>query len=363
MPSKLFAAVAAVVVTLAVAAPAAHADGSARAAHGPSANVAALQVALRALHHYNGPIDGIKGPQTRRGIRRFQRAHNLAVDGIAGPRTRRALGRRGRPSLGRRVMKRGHRGWDVAALQFLLTRRGFRTSIDGGFGSATDATVRSFQRSRGLTADGLAGRATIRAVKRRRRAQRRSGGGAPTGPVRFLRPVNAPMTSGYGMRWGRMHRGLDYAAPAGTPVGAAGVGVTEFAGWNAGGFGYLVIVQHRLGYQTWYAHLSRVTSWRGERVSGGTRIGLVGSTGNSTGPHLHFEVRHNGVPINPLSMMLNRSLGGGLGEAPHGDDECGDGEGRSDETALRPDRTPPRGVPAGPGPAKYARAKLRDCEG
>jgi peptidoglycan hydrolase-like protein with peptidoglycan-binding domain len=354
MPSKLFAAlVAAIVVTLALAVPPAQAR---------SANVAALQVALRALHHYNGAIDGIKGPQTRRAVRRFQRAHRLDVDGIAGPRTRRALGRRGRPSLGSRVMKRGHRGWDVAALQFLLTRRGFRTSIDGGFGASTEAAVRRFQSSRGLTVDGLAGRATIRAAKRRGGgAVRQQSSGGPTGPVRFLRPVNASVSSGFGMRWGRMHHGLDFSVPAGTRVGAAGVGVTEFAGWNSGGYGYLVIVQHRLGYQTWYAHLSRVTSWRGERVSGGTRVGLVGSTGNSSGPHLHWEVRHNGVPVNPLPMLLNRSLPGGLGEAPHGDDECGDGEGRSDETALRPDRTPPRGAPAGPGPAEYARAKLRAC--
>jgi len=309
MPSKLFAAlVAAVVLTFAIAAPPAQAR---------SANVAALQVALRALHHYSGGIDGIKGPRTRRAVRSFQRAHRLDVDGIAGSRTRRALGRRGRPGLGSRVMKRGNRGWDVAALQFLLTRRGFRTSIDGGFGSSTEATVRRFQSSRGLTADGLAGRATIRAVKRLGGARRQSsGGGAPTGPVRFLRPVNAPVSSGFGMRWGRMHHGLDFSVPAGTRVGAAGVGVTEFAGWNSGGYGYLVIVQHRLGYQTWYAHLSRVTSWRGERVSGGTRIGLVGSTGHSTGPHLHWEVRLNGVPINPLSMLLASASLGKLQASP-----------------------------------------------
>src|SRR3954452_13095168 len=74
------------------------------AAHGPSANVAALQVALRALHRYHGGIDGMAGPGTKSAVRSFQRRHHLAVDGVAGPRTRRALGRRGKPMLGTRVM-------------------------------------------------------------------------------------------------------------------------------------------------------------------------------------------------------------------------------------------------------------------
>ena len=92
-------------------------------------------------------------------------------------------------------------------------------------------------------------------------------------------------------------------------MGAAGRGVTAFAGWNSGGYGNLVIVQHRLGFQTWYAHLSRVTTYPGEAVTGGTRIGYVGSTGHSTGPHLHFEVRQNGTPINPMPRLLGRAAG------------------------------------------------------
>src|SRR6266576_1518065 len=90
-----------------------------------SANTAALQVALKALHHYGGPIDGIRGTRTTHGLRVFQKAHHLTVDGIVGPRTRRALGKRGRPLLGQRAIRRGQRGWDVAELQFLLHRRGF----------------------------------------------------------------------------------------------------------------------------------------------------------------------------------------------------------------------------------------------
>src|SRR5436190_16499031 len=83
-----------------------------------SANTAALQVALKALHHYPGPIDGIRGRQTTHGLRVFQKAHHLTVDGIVGARTLHALGKRGRPPFGSRAMRRGDRGWDVAALQF-----------------------------------------------------------------------------------------------------------------------------------------------------------------------------------------------------------------------------------------------------
>ena len=89
------------------------------------ANVAALQVAMRGVNISPGGIDGIVGPQTRAAVRRFQARKGLAVDGIAGRQTRRALGRRGRPSLGHRPMRNGHRGWDVAGLQYLLRVRGF----------------------------------------------------------------------------------------------------------------------------------------------------------------------------------------------------------------------------------------------
>ena len=95
----------------------------------------------------------------------------------------------------------------------------------------------------------------------------------------------------------------DHQIAVSGPV-AAGVGTTVFAGYNSGGYGNLVVVQHRLGYTTWYAHMSRITSWAGEHVQGGTRLGYVGSTGHSTGPHLHFEVRLNNVPIDPMPYLL-----------------------------------------------------------
>src|SRR5204863_309322 len=111
---------------------------AAAAARG-SANVAALQVALRAVHRYGGGIDGVPGRRTRAAVRSFQRRHRLPADGVAGPRTRRALGRRGRPPLGSRIISRGSRGWDVAALQFMLRSRGYAVRVDGGYGASTAA--------------------------------------------------------------------------------------------------------------------------------------------------------------------------------------------------------------------------------
>jgi peptidoglycan hydrolase-like protein with peptidoglycan-binding domain len=263
------------------------------------ANVAALQSALKSLRLYSGYVDGIKGPLTRRGVVAFQRHRGLPVDGIAGPRTRRALGWRGRPPLGSRVMRIGSRGWDVAALQFLLQRAGHGPGrADGLFGPLTREAVRRAQRAAGIALDGLAGPVTIGTL--------RHGGEPPGDPVRFLRPVPGPIGDGFGAprSSGRRHQGLDFPVPYGTRVGAAGRGTTIYAAYNYGGYGNLVVIQHRLGFTTWYAHLSSITSWVGEQVVGGTRIGYVGSTGYSTGPHLHFEVRRYDTPIDPVPLLL-----------------------------------------------------------
>ena len=272
-----------------------------------SANVAALQAALRSLGYYGAAVDGVSGPLTRSAVLSFQRRRGLAVDGIAGPATRSALGRRGRPALGSRTMRRGMRGWDVAALQYLLARRGYPPgAIDGAFGPITGTAVRNYQSRAGLSVDELAGSATISSLRRGSRSG--SGTQTPSGPVRFLRPVPGPIGDGFGApRDGgrRLHSGIDFPVPFGTRVGAAGVGVTEFAGQNQGGYGNLVVIRHRLGFTTWYAHLSSITTYVGESVSGGTRIGYVGSTGNSTGPHLHFEARLFGTPIDPLPYLLS----------------------------------------------------------
>jgi peptidoglycan hydrolase-like protein with peptidoglycan-binding domain len=289
-----------VVFVLAVAsAPAAHARSS-------NANTAALQVALKALHHYNGGIDGIAGARTKRAVRRFQRSRRLPADGVAGPRTRQALGDRGRPLLGKRILQRGSHGWDVAALQFMLRRRGFSPgSVDGGFGGGTEGAVKRLQAARGLTADGRVGSQTLRALRSGHRNVSTPSATTPVGAVRFLRPVNAPMGDGFGWVSGRNHTGIDFPAPSGTAVGAAGRGTVKFVGWNSGGYGNLIVIEHRLGYETWYAHLSGFGVSAGATVAGGVQIGTVGSTGRSTGPHLHWEVRKDGVPINPAPYLLS----------------------------------------------------------
>lgn len=119
------------------------------------------------------------------------------------------------------------------------------------------------------------------------------GGGGGGGPVRGI------LTSAYGPRGGRMHRGVDIAAPTGTSVGSSGSGRVISAGWQDG-YGNVVVVDHGGGRSTVYAHLSRIDVRDGDAISSGQRVGAVGSTGRSTGPHLHYEVRVNGQAVNPM---------------------------------------------------------------
>jgi murein DD-endopeptidase MepM/ murein hydrolase activator NlpD len=114
-------------------------------------------------------------------------------------------------------------------------------------------------------------------------------------------PVSGPVVSPFGMRWGRMHEGIDISAPTGTGIRAAASGTIIFAGWM-GGYGNLTIIDHGNGLATAYAHQSAIYVGGGS-VSQGTVIGAVGSTGHSTGPHLHFEVRVNGSAVDPLGYL------------------------------------------------------------
>jgi murein DD-endopeptidase MepM/ murein hydrolase activator NlpD len=274
------------------------------AADASPAKVAALQSALQALRLYDGYVDGIEGPLTRRAILALQRRRGIAVDGIFGPQTRRALGWRGRPGLGSRAMRNGDKGWDVAALQYLLQRAGHGPGrADGLFGPLTEAAVRRAQEAAGIGVDGIAGPETLRALRGGSSSEGNSS--APSGPVRFLRPVPGPIGDPFGApRNGYTHTGVDFPEPEGTPIAAAGVGTVIYAAYNGGGYGNLVVIQHRLGYTSWYGHMSRITAYVGEDVVGGTRIGYVGQTGDATGPHLHFEVRHYDTPINPVPLLL-----------------------------------------------------------
>ncbi len=115
----------------------------------------------------------------------------------------------------------------------------------------------------------------------------------------FIWPVAGAVTSEYGPRWGSFHPGIDIAGPDGTPIAAAKKGVVIYAAFNDGGYGNYVIIDHGDGFVTAYAHQSRLAVRQGQTVSQGQVIGYEGSTGFSTGPHLHFEVRSNGSAQNP----------------------------------------------------------------
>ncbi len=117
----------------------------------------------------------------------------------------------------------------------------------------------------------------------------------------FSIPVksNFRYTSGFGPRWGRMHNGTDFAGPIGTPIYATADGVVTHSGW-ASGYGRLIKIRHDFGIETRYAHLNSMDVQVGQRVSRGERIGAMGNSGRSTGPHLHYEVRVGGNPVNPM---------------------------------------------------------------
>ena len=115
-------------------------------------------------------------------------------------------------------------------------------------------------------------------------------------------PVSGPVTSGFGIRWGRMHEGIDIAVAEGTPVRAAAAGTVIYAGWM-GGYGNLVVVDHGNGLSTAYAHKSSLGVGVGQSVAAGEVVSYSGNTGNSTGPHVHFEVRVNGAAVDPLGYL------------------------------------------------------------
>ena len=133
-------------------------------------------------------------------------------------------------------------------------------------------------------------------------AAQQSAGSTGTGQpsaAGFIWPCDGVVVSGFGLRWGRMHEGVDIGCAYGTPNRAAASGTVIYSGWH-GGYGNLVVVDHGNGLSTAYAHASSLLVGIGQSVSQGDTVSLVGSTGNSSGPHLHFEVRVNGQAVDPL---------------------------------------------------------------
>lgn len=131
-----------------------------------------------------------------------------------------------------------------------------------------------------------------------------SGGKATLG-ISLIRPVSGTITSRFGVRSNirsSSHTGLDIAAPTGTPVKAAASGTVTFSGWK-GSYGYMIVISHGNGVQTYYGHCSKLYAKNGQKVSQGDVVASVGSTGNSTGPHLHLEIRVNGTAYNPQNYI------------------------------------------------------------
>jgi len=262
--------------------------GTAHAGAPGSADVAALQVGLTGLGLYDDDVDGFAGQKTLAALRRLQGATSpLASE------TRAALGTFGAAQLGGRPLVLGCSGWDVASLQWLLAWHGFPSGqLDGTLGDRTLAALLRFQRWAGIDAVGVAGPQTVAALREP----------PPVSPIKLVRPIDASPDDGFGPRANRFHAGVDYPAPMGTTVWAAGDGVVSFTG-PADGFGTLVVVQHSSGVTTFYGHLSKTLVTVGKRVSRGAPIGLVGMTGDATGPHLHFEVRVRDASVDPATAI------------------------------------------------------------
>ena len=149
--------------------------------------------------------------------------------------------------------------------------------------------------------------AALEAASAQVTGQLRGASGAPAGPIKqgssgFIWPVNGPVVSPFGMRWGRLHAGVDIAVPSGTPIRAAAAGRVAIAGW-VGGYGNYTCIQHGGGIATCYAHQASIGVSVGQSVSQGQVIGSSDCTGHCLGPHVHFEVRINGTPVDPMGYL------------------------------------------------------------
>jgi murein DD-endopeptidase MepM/ murein hydrolase activator NlpD len=250
----------------------------------------------------------------------------------------------------------GSQGDVVAQVQRALGIR-----ADAIFGQETDAAVRRFQLASGLRVDGIVGPITWGALFAKARyapaaasapgharpaiggpsaprglARKLASAGAPVGgntvstqPTQLVTdqnvsvtgcgsgqitaPVKGTVTSPFGD--GRNHQGIDIAAPSGTAVHAAACGVTTVRGQQSG-YGNIVCIEHTSRFTTCYAHLSAFSTTQGERVQQGEVIGYVGCTGNCTGPHLHFETRVDGTPVNPQTYLSGASIPGASTQQP-----------------------------------------------
>ena len=189
-----------------------------------------------------------------------------------------------------------------AARDRLAAERDRLASVESLSQSALASTRESraddVREAESLAAESAALAATIRGAQERAGS---TGSGQPSS-AGLIWPCDGAVVSGFGMRWGRMHEGIDIACAAGTPNRAAAAGTVIYAGWM-GGYGNLVVIDHGNGLSTAYGHASSLAVSVGQTVSQGQTVSYVGATGHATGPHLHFEVRVNGTAVDPLAYL------------------------------------------------------------
>lgn len=270
--------------------------------------VKALQDNLVALGHMTraeqrtGP--GIFGRRTEDALQEFQRANNLPPNGLYDQATQKAMSQ-----IFAHDVRRGERGKVVEGLQERLVELGYLTEAQrrtgpGIFGSQTEAALKNFQREHQIEATGVLGPHTYRTLQTAELRGPQGNGSTPSG-----RPVDAPITSRFGWRTDpftgarKLHGGIDFGAREGTRVSSTAGGRVVFAGFNNGGFGNLVIVDHGNGYRTYYAHMSQINVREGQTIADAQKVGEVGSTGRSTAPHLHYEVRRNNEQVDPFPFL------------------------------------------------------------
>ena len=246
-------------------------------------NVVSAQYLLR-QHGQNIAADGAFGPLTESAVRAFQQSRGLAVDGIIGPQTWGAL---------IVTVRQGSTGEAVKAAQNALNKHGFGLAVDGDFGPATDSATRTFQSRNGLTVDGVIGPQTWQTVI----GLGGGGGGAFSLPL----PRSALPRSEYDDPH-HDYPAIDLPVGTGTPAYAVRSGVANRVNDSSCGLGYRLSGDDGAVYI--YCHFSAYGPASGTRVSAGTRLGSTGSTGNSTGPHLHFGIRTGTTNRCPQRFLL-----------------------------------------------------------
>ena len=254
------------------------------------ADLASVQAALSERNLYRGAVDGMQSADTRDALSQFQLTASLPATGLLTPETRKALDADATPA----TLTVGARGLRVASLQFRLAWHGFPSGPPTTvFTKRVESAVKKFQAWAGLTSDGVPGALTLKALS----------GSLPSATLPLAWPVDGPVGDLFGPRIGGFHTGLDIAAPTGTGVRASADGVVIQSGMLAGGWGRAVTIDHGDGITTIYAHLSVAKAKVGQQVAAGSLVGLVGATGDATGPHLHFEEELRGAAFDPLPSL------------------------------------------------------------